>query len=176
MKLGHPTECIIAYPRQSVAVGNWREVKLQRKRINKISYCKKLFLVHTCWGAGLWGFPDQQRHEVWCRRWYFWIMSGPPNVSCLQNLFFSHFGQRWHKNKISLKWGNCHTGDPHYTYKIQSSESGNSYNIVYCSNADVLPVEFQQQLSKGFNVNGLVSWVSLLLMWRSPCDKIVSQS
>lgn len=30
-------------------------------------------------------------------------------------------------------------------------------NIMYCSNADVLPVEFQQQLSKGFNVNGLFS-------------------
>lgn len=50
--------------------------------------------IHTCWGVELWGFPDRQRHEVWCRRWCFWIMWGPPAVSYLQNLSSSHCRHR----------------------------------------------------------------------------------
>lgn len=52
--------------------------------------------IHTCWGVELWGFPDRQRHEVWWRRWYFWIMWGPPVVSCLQNLSSLYCGDRGH--------------------------------------------------------------------------------
>lgn len=97
VELGHAAERVIAYPRQSVTADRAQE---ENHETHSDTLHLSTGLTHwcmwtqTCWGVKLWGFPDRQRHEVWWRRWCFWIMWDPPAASCLQSLSSSRCGHK----------------------------------------------------------------------------------